>query len=114
MSMNRRNPLVGPHKAIGHAHQDRGAARDLRPARHASGTSGWRGSLAKKLIEYGGIYLDADVLVHRSFDDLLGNSAVLGREGFDEEDLRRADAIILENGERLSCYAGWKIPDVPR
>src|SRR5580698_8447412 len=35
----------------------------------------------QKLIEHGGIYLDADVLVHQSFDDLLGHSAVLGQEG---------------------------------
>jgi len=34
----------------------------------------------RKLIEYGGIYLDADVLVQRDFDDLLGHSAVLGQE----------------------------------
>ena len=35
----------------------------------------------QRLIEHGGIYLDADVLVHRDFDDLLGESVVLGREG---------------------------------
>jgi hypothetical protein len=35
----------------------------------------------EKLIEHGGIYLDADVLVHRSFDDLLEHSVVLGMEG---------------------------------
>lgn len=35
----------------------------------------------EKLIEYGGIYLDADVLVQRSFDDLLENSVVMGAEG---------------------------------
>jgi hypothetical protein len=34
----------------------------------------------EKLIEHGGIYLDCDVFVHRSFDDLLGHSAVLGEE----------------------------------
>jgi Glycosyltransferase sugar-binding region containing DXD motif len=34
----------------------------------------------QKLIEHGGIYLDADVLVQRDFDDLLGHSAVLGQE----------------------------------
>ncbi|HKD48957.1 MAG TPA: glycosyltransferase, partial [Rhizomicrobium sp.] len=32
----------------------------------------------QRLIAEGGIYLDADVLVHRSFDDLLDNSTVLG------------------------------------
>ncbi len=47
----------------------------------------------QKLIEHGGIYLDADVVVHRSFDDLLSNSAVLGREG--EDGTSSADAIIL-------------------
>ncbi len=35
----------------------------------------------QKLIELGGIYLDADVLVHRSFDDLLDYPMVLGAEG---------------------------------
>src|SRR5579872_905063 len=35
----------------------------------------------QKLIEHGGIYLDADVLVQRSFDDLLDHSTVLGQEG---------------------------------
>lgn len=35
----------------------------------------------EKLIEMGGIYLDADVFVHRSFDDLLHYSTVLGFEG---------------------------------
>jgi hypothetical protein len=35
----------------------------------------------EKLLEFGGIYLDCDVFVHRNFDDLLGNSAVLGEEG---------------------------------
>ena len=49
----------------------------------------------QKLIEMGGIYLDADVLVQRSFDDLLDNSAVLGREGFDDADPKMANAIIL-------------------
>src|SRR6476620_6963252 len=34
----------------------------------------------QKLIEYGGIYLDADVLVKRDFDNLLEHSAVLGQE----------------------------------
>ena len=35
----------------------------------------------EKLLEQGGIYLDADVFVHRSFDDLLGHRTVLGAEG---------------------------------
>jgi SAM-dependent methyltransferase len=45
----------------------------------------------QRLIEHGGIYLDADVLVHRDFDDLLGESVVLGREG----DIGIANAVIL-------------------
>ena len=45
----------------------------------------------QKLIEHGGIYLDADVLVQRDFDDLLEKSVVLGREaGFG-----MANAVIL-------------------
>jgi hypothetical protein len=35
----------------------------------------------RKLIAHGGIYLDADVLVQRSFDDLLEYPMVLGQEG---------------------------------
>ena len=35
----------------------------------------------QKLIEHGGIYLDADVLVQRNFDDLLDYQTVLGQEG---------------------------------
>ena len=35
----------------------------------------------RKLIEHGGIYLDADIVVQRSFDDLLEHRAVLGEEG---------------------------------
>ncbi|HXB52909.1 MAG TPA: glycosyltransferase, partial [Rhizomicrobium sp.] len=48
----------------------------------------------QKLIEHGGIYLDADVLVHRSFDDLLGHSAVLGQEG-EGAQAGMANAVIL-------------------
>ena len=46
------------------------------------------------LIEHGGIYLDTDVLVQRSFDELLEHSVVMGREcacGFDG----LANAVIL-------------------
>jgi SAM-dependent methyltransferase len=49
----------------------------------------------QKIREFGGIYLDADVLVQRSFDDLLDNSVVLGREGFDITNPATANAIIL-------------------
>jgi Glycosyltransferase sugar-binding region containing DXD motif len=45
----------------------------------------------QKLIEHGGIYLDADVLVQRDFEDLLNEPAVLGREG----DCGTANAVIL-------------------
>jgi hypothetical protein len=48
----------------------------------------------QKLIEHGGIYLDADVLVQRSFDDLLDNQAVLGQEG-EDADWGLANAVIL-------------------
>lgn len=48
----------------------------------------------RALIEHGGIYLDADVFVHRSFDELLGLPAVLGIEGQDRI-YGMADAVIL-------------------
>jgi hypothetical protein len=47
-----------------------------------------------RLLEHGGIYLDVDVLVHRSFDDLLGHSVVLGQEGADGA-YGLANAVIL-------------------
>lgn len=48
------------------------------------------------LIEKGGIYLDADVLVQKSFAPLLNESTVLGREGDDEgEQYGMANAVIL-------------------
>lgn len=46
------------------------------------------------LLRHGGIYLDADVLVHRSFDELLDHSVVLGEEGVDGE-IGIANAVIL-------------------
>lgn len=48
----------------------------------------------QKLIEHGGIYLDADVLVQRNFDDLLDHNTVLGQEG-DSERVGLANAVIL-------------------
>jgi hypothetical protein len=48
----------------------------------------------QKLLEHGGIYLDADVLVQRSFDDLLNHSAVLGQEGINAE-WGLTNAVIL-------------------
>jgi hypothetical protein len=46
------------------------------------------------LIAHGGIYLDSDVLVQRSFDGLLDHSCVLGREG-EETEFGMANAVIL-------------------
>ena len=48
----------------------------------------------QKLIEQGGIYLDADVFVHRDFEDLLDNSVVLGEEGINGEH-GMANAVML-------------------
>ena len=48
----------------------------------------------QKLIEHGGIYLDADVLVQRDFDDLLNHQTVLGQEGIDGQ-IGLANAVIL-------------------
>jgi len=53
------------------------------------------------LIEHGGIYMDADVLVQRDFDDLLDFSTVLGREG-EQGEYGTANAIIL--AERASPF----------
>ncbi|GEM_PF-1616473 len=46
------------------------------------------------LIRDGGIYLDTDVLVHRSFDELLDHTVVLGEEGVEGE-IGVANAVIL-------------------
>jgi hypothetical protein len=48
----------------------------------------------QRLIEHGGIYLDADVLVQRSFDDLLNHATVLGQEGVNAE-FGLANAVML-------------------
>ena len=48
-----------------------------------------------KLTERGGIYLDADVLVHRSFDDLLDHATVLGLEGEGSSSRGVCNAVIL-------------------
>jgi hypothetical protein len=47
----------------------------------------------EKLLQHGGIYLDCDVFVHRPFDDLLGNSAVLGEE------------VVQDAAGRILCNA---------
>jgi hypothetical protein len=48
----------------------------------------------EKLIEHGGIYLDADVFVHRSFDELLEHQVVLAAERSDS-DRGLCNAVIL-------------------
>jgi hypothetical protein len=48
----------------------------------------------RALIQHGGIYMDTDVFVHRSFDHLLDCSTVLGREGEQIED-KLCNAVIL-------------------
>lgn len=48
----------------------------------------------RTLIEHGGIYLDSDVFVQRSFSDLMEHSTVLGIEGKDTR-FGTADAVIL-------------------
>jgi hypothetical protein len=52
----------------------------------------------EKLIEHGGIYLDTDVFVHKSFDHLLNNSTVLGREG-EEQHNKLCNAVILSQAQ---------------
>lgn len=49
----------------------------------------------RALVEHGGIYLDADVFVHRGFDDLLGHAAVLGRMSDGERAVGLGNAVIL-------------------
>jgi hypothetical protein len=52
-----------------------------------------------KLLSTGGIYLDADVFVHKSFDDLLHHSAVLGRQVVEGRNLGLCNAVILAQSE---------------
>jgi len=49
----------------------------------------------EKLLSRGGIYLDADVFVHRAFDSLLGHSTVLGKQVLDETVVGLCNAVIL-------------------
>ena len=49
----------------------------------------------EKLLGRGGIYLDADVFVHKPFDDLLGHATVLGRQVVNQKDLGLCNAVIL-------------------
>jgi Glycosyltransferase sugar-binding region containing DXD motif len=53
----------------------------------------------EKLLSRGGIYLDADVFVHTTFDQLLGHAAVLGRQVVDEKDLGLCNAVILAEAQ---------------
>jgi hypothetical protein len=63
-----------------------------RPVRHPA----HRSDVARleKLIERGGIYLDTDVFVHRSFDPFLGESTVIGREG-NEQQQKLCNAVLV-------------------
>lgn len=47
------------------------------------------------LLAKGGIYLDADVFVHASFDPLLAHSTVLGKEVVDGKDLGLCNAVMI-------------------
>lgn len=53
----------------------------------------------EKLLSVGGIYLDADVFVHRSFNELLEFSTVLGSERVNEETVGLCNAVILAERE---------------
>ena len=46
------------------------------------------------MYQYGGIYMDTDVMVYKSFDDLLDNKCILG---FEEENYRREFTDALKN-----------------
>lgn len=48
----------------------------------------------ERLIDKGGVYLDTDVFVHKTFDHLRGHSVVLGREG-DVRHAKLCNAVIL-------------------
>jgi hypothetical protein len=49
----------------------------------------------ERLISRGGIYLDVDVFVHQSLDDLLGNSTVLGKQDVNAAGCGLCNAVIL-------------------
>jgi hypothetical protein len=53
----------------------------------------------EKLLSVGGIYLDADVFVHTSFDPLLENIAVLGEERVDGKIVGLCNAVVLAEAE---------------
>jgi len=52
------------------------------------------------LLEHGGIYMDTDVFVHRSFNHLLEFSTVLGREG-EEKDNKLCNAVMLAEPQAM-------------
>ncbi|PYP93410.1 MAG: hypothetical protein DMG65_00715 [Candidatus Angelobacter sp. Gp1-AA117] len=49
----------------------------------------------EQLLQTGGIYLDADVFVHRDFDSLLGNSTVMGEECENGATVGLGNSVIL-------------------
>ena len=53
----------------------------------------------EKLISRGGIYLDADVFVHRPFDDLLSSATVLGKQVVDGAEFGFCNALILSEAQ---------------
>jgi|SRR5579872_4710175 len=53
----------------------------------------------ERLIEFGGIYLDCDVLVHRGVDELLSHSVVLGQEGTPDVQVGLCNAVILAEAQ---------------
>jgi hypothetical protein len=55
----------------------------------------------EKLIEHGGIYLDCDVLVMRSFDSLLNSRCVLGQQGEGEKRGLCNGVILAEPNARF-------------
>jgi len=55
----------------------------------------------QRLIEEGGIYLDADVFVHKSFDDLLHHSTVLGHQIVEGKLSGLCNAVILAEPHAL-------------
>jgi len=55
----------------------------------------------EKLLSVGGIYLDADVFIHRDFDALLGHATVLGEESsrHDGKVVGLCNAVILSEAQ---------------
>jgi hypothetical protein len=55
----------------------------------------------EKLIEHGGMYLDCDVFVERSFDELLGHQCVLGQQDVGERTGLCNGVILAEKNARF-------------